>query len=99
MSPLSLPPTVSSSPSSTRMDWSAVTSDHRASFCSLVADRLLPFPNCVSGCSDPLCTQHHALLHEFCEQLSDCLQECALLFLHTFRKSSTAAGWIPVHAY
>ncbi len=64
-----------------------------ASYCSLVSDCLPSFPDSVSGCSNPFCTQHHALLDEFCEQFSDCLRERALLSLPTVRKSAAVAGW------
>ena len=87
------PPNPPSAAVKARIAWHAVTPELAASYCSLLSSRLPPFPACVRDCCDPTCTQHHAFLDGFCEQLSRCILDCALVVFPKVRQSSSVPGW------
>lgn len=78
---------------SVRIAWHAVTPDLAASYCSLLSSNLPPLPDSVRDCCEPSCTQHHAFLDGFCEQLSRCLYDSALASFPLVKQSSSVPGW------
>ena len=87
------PPNPPSAAAKVCIAWHAVTPELAASYCSLLSSCLPPFPACVRDCCDPTCTQHHAFLDGFCEQLSRCILDSALVVFPKVRQSSSVPGW------
>ena len=87
------PQTVKSMPPHHTIDWDRVTTDDAFCYVNSIIDNLPALAGEVIECRDVDCKSHHAAIELYCEQLLDCIDKAAHLYLPKKKQGKVVPGW------